>query len=870
MSAAHSDPWGTRAARAPLAVAAACALALSVSAQERSILEVPQVSDVPLVQALEVRGLASHEPTRVAALLGYVVGQPLPDDRRRAAGVDRVWQDYGILLPANAVELVEVEGGVKAVLSVIEPAVDLDPKFVGNVTFNEEKLREWALLDERAELYLHEAPRVVERIRTAYRRQGFHFVEVEAVVGGEGVRQDQVIFEVREGPKVRVTKVHVRGNEKVPDTGFWIWSGGLRALAKLKTKGRGLFAWLGHRYDEEVLEADLLAMRQVYRDLGYMDARVELDRVEFRDDRRRAEVFIVVDEGEQYRVSSVDVIGVDVRYDEDGEPTYTEAPLLLPKDELKGLLDLRPGVPLERARINEDERELRSRYGDEGHLDEEFFEVPNDRPAAERDNPGGWKFHEPELVYDAEAKTVAVRYRLQQGRPMVVRSLPIEGNEYTRDRVIRREVTQLPGKKANFDAIMRSVRRVRGLGFFSDPRDPRHPEPDVAFVPVEGSPDEIDVVYRVKDGQTIDANLSGGVASDQGLVGLISLSMRNFDLQNTPSSASRVFSEVYRKEAYTGDGERLSIDLAPGSEVSYWRFLYTHPDIFGTNFDRVSTTFEFLNRERRYRSHDEERTRARLTFGRGFGVGDLRVSAGIQGQEVETDDLDEDDVLPSTLIRSEGRTTYFGVTGSISYDDVDNRLSPKLGWSTNWSNTLYLEDLGGDEDLWITELSWDWYVHFSEDELDAAPGFHTNLSSGVAAGFGSGPDFANYSERFFLGGSQRLRGFRFRGVGPYEGDYALGGETYVYNTLEYHFPLYATALPGTARRSEVLRGGFFVDSGILDPDAWEIDAGELRMSAGFQFGLVQPFPITFNFGWPVIAESEDEEQVFSFRLAFGR
>ncbi len=827
-------------------------------------------SDLPVVRRVEVRGLSVHDPERIARLLGYAVGSIVPSPVRFAAGVDRVWQDFGILVRADSVNLSEVEGGVAVLIDVLEPSVDLDPQFVGNVSYDEDALREWAQLEVRAELYIHEAPNVVERIERGYRRQGFHFVEVEAVIGGEGTRRDQVIFEIREGPKVRVTSVNVRGNEEIPDTGFWLWRGGLRSLAKLGTKGRGLFSWFGRKFDEEVLRSDLIAMREVYRDRGYLDARVELERIDFSPDRRQAQVYILVDEGPQYRVEKVEIVGVEVERDSDGESIFREVPLVLPEPELRKLLNLAPGVPLERARVIEDERALRSRYGEAGHLELEFFELPPQRAAGDRQDPGGWRFHEPVYTFDVERQTVSVKYRVQQGRPLVVRSIEIEGNEATRDRVIRRELTQRPGELADFNAILRGVRRIRGLGFFSDPRDPQHPEPEVVFIPVDGKPDEVDVVYRVRDGQTIDANLSGGVASDQGLVGLISLSMRNFDFQNRPTEPWRVFSEVYRKEAFTGDGERFSIDLAPGSEISYWRLLYTHPDIFGTHFDRYSATLELLNRERRYRSHDEERTRGRLTFGRFFGVGDLRASFGVQFQELEQRNLDDNDVLPEILRRSEGATAYIGVTGSVTYDDLDNRMSPRDGWSVNWSNTLYIEDFGGDEDLWTSELTWDWYKHLDEDVLTAAPGWHLGLAGGIAAGFGRGPDAVNYGERFFLGGSQRMRGFRFRGVGPYEGDYAIGGETYVYSTLEYHFPLYSTPQPGTARTLEVLRGGLFVDAAILDPEAWEADGDELRVAAGFQFGLTNPFPVTFNFGWPLVSDERDERQVFSFRLAFGR
>lgn len=40
------------------------------------------------------------------------------------------------------------------------------------------------------------------------------------------------------------------------------------------------------------------------------------------------------------------------------------------------------------------------------------------------------------------------------------------------------------------------------------------------------------------------------------------------------------FSDIYRKEAFHGNGETLSIDLSPGSEDNFWRILYRYPNLF--------------------------------------------------------------------------------------------------------------------------------------------------------------------------------------------------------------------------------------------------------------------------------------------------
>ena len=56
-----------------------------------------------------------------------------------------------------------------------------------------------------------------------------------------------------------------------------------------------------------------------------------------------------------------------------------------------------------------------------------------------------------------------------------------------------------------------------------------------------------------------------------------------------------------------------------------------------------------------------------------------------------------------------------------------------------------------------------------------------------------GPNVANnYGERFFLGGSVTLRGFEFRGVGPNTENLPDDGETMLRRSAVYRFLLYST------------------------------------------------------------------------------
>ncbi len=86
-------------------------------------------------------------------------------------------------------------------------------------------------------------------------------------------------------------------------------------------------------------------------------------------------------------------------------------------------------------------------------------------------------------------------------------------------------------------------------------------------------------------------------------------------------------------------------------------------------------------------------------------------------------------------------------------------------------------------------------------------------------------------------------------------------------SLEYRLPLYSTTRPGTFDKVEMFRMILFTDAGVLGPENGDIDLDELRASAGFGIGLNYPFPVMFNFGFPLEEGPGDRTEVFSFNIA---
>jgi outer membrane protein insertion porin family len=113
-----------------------------------------------------------------------------------------------------------------------------------------------------------------------------------------------------------------------------------------------------------------------------------------------------------------------------------------------------------------------------------------------------------------------------------------------------------------------------------------------------------------------------------------------------------------------------------------------------------------------------------------------------------------------------------------------------------------------------------------------------------------------------------VRGFDFRGIGPHENGFPLGGTTSFYGTLEYRRPLVKNIQPGSYREIEAIQAGLFVDFGVLDPDEFSLDLDELRISTGILFGISFPVPLTFSFGFPLREGDGDDTQVFYFEIGF--
>jgi outer membrane protein assembly factor BamA len=115
-------------------------------------------------------------------------------------------------------------------------------------------------------------------------------------------------------------------------------------------------------------------------------------------------------------------------------------------------------------------------------------------------------------------------------------------------------------------------------------------------------------------------------------------------------------------------------------------------------------------------------------------------------------------------------------------------------------------------------------------------------------------------ERFYAGGFRSIRGFAFRGVGPSENGFEVGGDFMWLNSIEYQVPIKA---------NDQIYAVAFVDSGTVES---RMEVKDYRVSVGvgvrFVVPMLGPVPIALDLGFPVVKGPGDHEQVFGFWLGF--
>ena len=541
--------------------------------------------------------------------------------------------------------------------------------------------------------------------------------------------------------------------------------------------------------DEQFAE-DLEKIRDHYRAKGYIDVEIKETRIELAG-KQWLIVHIDLFEGQQYKIGTVKI---------EGNKLFTAATL-------QKLLKMNSGKVFTPDGLSKDTKALEDYYGSRGYLDT--------RVNSKRDA-------------NVETGQLDLTYTLQESELTYIEKIVIRGNTKTKDKVLRRELAVAPGDIYNTVRVDASKERLKNLGFFS--KIDATPEP----TPI---PTRRDLAIQVEEQRTGNVTFGAGFSSIDNLMGFVEVTQGNFDLFNWPT--------------FTGAGQKARVRAQVGFKRQDYIISFAEPWFLDQRLllgvDLVQTRSSYLSTE-----FSEQRTGSSLRLEKAlneflrtevqYTIQDIGLAVGQNASE-ELQSQRGSKLRSSVLVslvrdtRDSVFLTTRGMRSELSAEVAGGPLAGNVAdYKLNAKTTVYfpffdkqvlqiLGAVGIVEAFDGTKGSGRWV-----DE-DPTPFLHLVKVDDVPL-----------YDRYFLGGANTLRGFKYGDVGPKDiHGQPVGGNTTINATAEYSVPVV-----------ERVRAAVFFDIGEVEKDSYSFSVGDLKSDAGLGIRLNLPVgPLRLDYGYPL-------------------
>ena len=745
--------------------------------QQNSILEREQ----KVVKAVEVRGNKTIGIATILAKIKTRVGQEylqsvVSDDLKRLYNAG-YFSDV-------TVDREQYEGGFKVIFYVEEKPV------IQKITFskiryykpkallNKLKSKKGKFLDNKT---LKDDIRTIQEL---YTKKGLTLASVDVEKNIDELTNKAMLhFIIKEGQRVKIVRIEVLGNKAFPDK---------RIRKVIKTRR----AWLFNSgyLKEEILEEDVVRIRSFYEKEGFIDAKASFEYEESKENRLI--VKISIDEGKQYFVDTIDVTGNEKASKQEILDVMTE---------------VKEGGVFSREKLTVDLANIRALYFDRGYIFANVKETTSLNPDTGR---------------------VAITLDMQEGKLAYINRIKIQGNDRTRDIVIRRELRLYPGDRFDGGKLRRTKERLRNLGYFED----------IAYdIEDTDLPDQKDLVVQVKEAKTGSFSFGGGYSTIDQIVGFVEIEQKNFDFTNWPT--------------FTGGGQNLVLRAESGSTRNNMRLSFTEPWLFDYP---ISGGFDLYRSQRdRERdvgfAYDEKRVGGGVRFGKQFTE---YISGGINytNEKITIDNFEDD--VSSALLAEEGENTVSSLGFSLARDTRDSIFAPTKGLLVDGVVDVAGGILGGDKDFYRLTGRASYNIPLKFDSV-----LEFRVKGGLVDAYGDSSSVPIF-ERFFAGGAKSIRGYDERTVGPLDvaTDDPIGGEALLVGNIEYTIPII-----------DFLKLATFFDTGNVWSKAKDIGKGNFKSGVGVGLRVKTPIgPVNLDYGYPLDDEPGEEDRSGKFYFSVSR
>ncbi|MGY8706550.1 outer membrane protein assembly factor BamA [Bradyrhizobium sp. 18BD] len=804
----------------------------------------PQPAAAQTVETIVVEGNRRVEVETVRSYFrpgpGGRLDQPAIDDGLKALIGTGLFQDVKIN-----------RAGGRIVVSVVENAVIGRIAFEGNKKIKDEQLT--AEIQSKARGTFSRALVQSDTLRIAeiYRRSGRYDVRVTPEIIEQPSNRVDLIFTIEEGVKTAVKSVEFAGNSAYSAA---------RLRDVIKTHESNLLSFLGSNdiYDPDRVEADRDLIRRFYLKNGFADVQVVAALTEYDPDKKGFLVTFKIEEGQQYRVGSVDFRSSIPNFDAGSMRSYSRV----------GVGSLYNVESVEKS--TEEMQIEASRRG---------YSFAVVRPSGDR---------------NFEAHTVSVVFNVDEGPRSYIERINLRGNTRTRDYVIRREFDISEGDAYNRALVDRAERRLKNLDYFKSVKITTEPG---------SSSDRVILIVDMEEKSTGDFSISGGYSTTDGALAEVSISERNLLGKGLYAKASVSYGQYSRGISLSFvEPYLLDYRLALGFDT-YWRQQlsnsYTSYGVTTLGFSpriglalREDTTLQLryslyqqsITLASAYNNCNNNASNSSLAFNPTpayiknvlGGVDPTNATdSGVYGYGCYGDG---ESSLPVRKELANGATWTSAIGYTLNYNTLDNTKNPTDGLLVDFRQDF--AGVGGDVTYLKTALDTKYYTPLVSEIVNVI-----HLQGGILNKIGNND--LRMLDHFQMG-PNLVRGFASNGIGPRDISYynygaagdALGGTKYWGASMELQMPFWF--LP----KEVGLKGAVYADAGSLwgyqGPTSWTAtgevntkacptcglqydDGNTVRSSVGVGLIWASPFgPLRFDYAVPITKGKYDIVQEFRF------
>ena len=427
--------------------------------------------ELPLINSVAIKGLKRIDETAIKSRITQKPGQPISQDKTNE-DIKSIFR-MGYFDDVRA-EIEPFEGGIKLIYVVTEKPTIVRIELQGNKEFDDAKLKEKLTITTGSIADSVLIQDNANKLRSFYEEEGYWLSHIVPVIRTIGPDEVGLTYQITEGPKIKIKRIRFEGNKAIS-------SGKIKGA--IETKEWWLFSFITSSgyYKKERMESDIERIKELYFDNGYIKIAVGEPQIKLSEKDKQMEITILISEGEQYGVSSIELSGNKV----------------FEQDSIRQRIKMTTGKPFSRTNLRKDILSISDLYSENGYA---LITVT------------------PDLIPDENTRTVQVVLKIDEGRKYNIGRIEIAGNTKTRDKVIRREVRLDEGDVFNSALIKRSYERINNLNFFETVEMVPKPRTDENLV---------DIDIRVNERPTGFFSIGGGYSSIENFIAMAELTQGN-------------------------------------------------------------------------------------------------------------------------------------------------------------------------------------------------------------------------------------------------------------------------------------------------------------------------------------------------------